>query len=288
MYVASDDEGRGIVPPEFGGEREAEWRDIENKASQALDGEPPILAVDPERQQALLDLMALHLVRSSETLASQNRRIAHRATEMLHEVERDPEYQAILRTEGMSPERGRQTIDEAIRHTDVGFLPGLHREFAFSLPSLLESHRERLHECGVRLHRPKRQTGFLLGDGPAFLSTAGRLGGRTTTLFERLGQIAHGSPLDGDEWCAWMPLTPRLLAVAGPRVLSCAEVRPLAQQYVDQFNIEQCRRSQFRVVLSPDDLARAKEFVQQNATRTPAPVSAYPLQEASPYEMWRR
>lgn len=58
MYVASDDEGRGIVPPEFGGEREAEWRDIENKASQALDGEPPILAVDPERQQALLDLMA--------------------------------------------------------------------------------------------------------------------------------------------------------------------------------------------------------------------------------------
>ena len=85
-----------------------------------------------------------------------------------------------------------------------------------------------------------------------------------------------------------MPLTPRLLAVAGPRVLSCADVRPLAQQHVDQFNIEQCRRSQFRVVLPPHHVDRAREFVEQHARPTPPPVSEYPMIEADPYEMWRR
>ena len=85
-----------------------------------------------------------------------------------------------------------------------------------------------------------------------------------------------------------MPLTPRLLAVAGPRVLSSADARPLASQNVDQFNSEQCRRAQFRVVLPPDQVDRARKFVEHHASPTPAPVSAYPMIEANPYEMWNR
>ena len=67
--------------------------------------------------------MALHLVRSSETLAFYNKLLAGQATRMLHEVERDPEYQAILGSEDVSPEEGRQTIDEAIRHANTGLVP---------------------------------------------------------------------------------------------------------------------------------------------------------------------
>ena len=288
MYVASDDEGRGIVPPGFGPEREDDWKPIESKAAEALSDDPTTVGVDPERRQALLDLMALHLLRSSEALASDNRLVADQAARVLHDTERDPDYQAVLRSEDMSPEEGRQTIDLAIRNADIGLLPRLHQQFATSLPDLLNGYRDRLQECGVRLYRPERQTGILLGDGPAFLSTTGRLGNTTTTLFGRLGEIAHGSPLDNDEWCAWMPLTPRLLAVAGPHVLNCDGVRSMAAPNVDQFNIEQCRRAQFRVVLPPDHSDRVREFVERHATRTPPPVSAYPLQEANPYEMWRR
>ena len=43
--------------------------------------------------------MALHLVRSSETLAFYNKLLAGQATRMLHEVERDPKCQAILGSE---------------------------------------------------------------------------------------------------------------------------------------------------------------------------------------------
>ena len=93
---------------------------------------------------------------------------------------------------------------------------------------------------------------------------------------------------NGDAWCCWMPLTPRVLAVAGPRVPSCAGLRPLASQVVRQFNIEQCRRAQFRVVLPPDQVDRARRFVEKHASPTPAPANVYPMQEASGYEMWRR
>lgn len=237
--------GEGSSLPSSGLEREDDWKPIESKAAKALSDDPTTMGVDPERRQALPDLMALHLLRSSETLASYNRLFADQAAEVLHDTERDPDYQAVLRSEDMSPEEGRQTIDLAIRNADVGLLPRLHQQFAASLPNLLDGYRELLQKCGVRLHRPERQTGFLLGDGPAFLSTTGRLGNTTTTLFGQLGEIAHGSPLDDDEWCAWMPLTPRLLAVAGAHVLGCNGVRPLAAPNVDQFNVAQCRRAQF-------------------------------------------
>ena len=37
MSVASDDTGRGIVPPEFGHARESDWNLIESRAAGALD-----------------------------------------------------------------------------------------------------------------------------------------------------------------------------------------------------------------------------------------------------------
>lgn len=62
----------------------------------------------------------------------------------------------------------------------------------------------------------------------------------------------------------------------------------VAAQIVRQFNAQQCWSAQFHVVLPPDQVDRAREFVERHAARTPTPKSAYPLIEPDPYEMWRR
>ena len=290
MYVASDDEGRGIVPPEFGLERENDWKPIESKAAEALGDVPSVLGVDPQRRQALLDLMALHLLRSSEMLGVQTGVITQGAAKVLHEALGDEEWDRILEETGMSHEEALRSADAVIRHADadIGLVSRQRRTLAERLPEYLERYRAPFRRCGLRLHRPKRVGGFLLGDGPAFLTPTSRLGGETTALFGRINDAAQNVHLDGDEWRCWMPLTPRLLAVAGPGVLSSTDARPLASQNVDRFNAEQCRRAQFRVVLPPDQVDRAREFVEQHASPTPAPVSAYPMIEADSYEMWRR
>ena len=290
MYVASDAEGRGIVPPEYGLARENDWKPIESNAAKALSDDPATLGVDPQRQRAVLDLMALHLFRGSEMLAMQSNVIAQSAARVLRETQEGEEWDRFLEQTGMSHEEALRSVDAVIRHadTEIGLVSGQRQAVAEKLPEYLERYRTSLRECGLRLHRPKRAGGFLLGDGPAFLSPTSRLGGETTALFGRISEVAQNVHLDGDEWCCWMPLTPRVMAVAGPRVLSCGGVRPLASQVVRQFNIEQCRRAQFRVVLPLDQMDRAREFVEQHATPTPTPVSAYPLQVASPHEMWRR
>lgn len=290
MYVASDDEGRGIVPPEFGLAREDDWKPIESKAAETLRDDPATLGGDPEGRQALLDLMAMHLFRSSEMLAVQSNVIAQSAAKVLREAQEGKEWDRFLEQTGMSHEEALRSVDDVIRHADadIGLVSGQRHAVAEKLPEYLDRYREPLRQCGLRLHRPKRAGGFLLGDGPAFLSPTSRLGGKTTALFGRISDVAQNVHLDGDEWRCWMPLTPRVLAVAGPRVLSCTGVRPLASQVVRQFNIEQCQRAQFRVALPPDQLAWARKFAEQHASRTPTPVSAYPLQEADPYEMWRR
>ena len=290
MYVASDGEGRGIVPPEFGLAREEDWKPIESKAAEALSNDPSTLGADPERRQALLDLMALHLFRSSEMLAVQSNVIAQSAARVLREAQEGEEWDRFLVQTGMSHEEAVRSVDAVIRHADadIGLVSGQRKTVAEKLSEYLERYCTQLRECGLRLHRPKRAGGFLLGDGPAFLSPTSRLGRETTALFGRINDVARGVYLDGDEWCAWMPLTPRLLAVAGPRVVSCHGVRPMAAPNVDQFNVEQCQRAQFRVVLPPDQVDRARKFVELHATRTPSPVSAYALQEVDPYEMWSR
>ena len=231
--------------------------------------------------------MALHLLRSSEMLGVQAGVIAQGAARELHQAQTGEKWGDYLEETGMSHEEAIRSVDAAIRNS-VGPVARERQKMAKKLPEYLERYRTQLQECGLRLHRPKRAGGFVLGDGPAFLSPTSRLGQDTTALFGRINDVAPNIQLDGDEWYAWMPLAPRLVAVAGLRVLSCAGVRPLAAQYVRQFNVEQCRRAQFRVVLTPDQLARARKFVEHNATRTPAPVSAYPLIEADPYEMWNR
>ena len=288
MYVVSDDEGRGIVPVEFAQALETEWSFIESQAADALAGDCSTLGADPERRQAVLDLMALHLLRSSEMLAGQTRLIAQGAAEALHEAQADREWDRRLEETGISHEEALRSADAAIRNADVGLVSKQRRRIAETLPEYLDRYRTLLRGCGLRLHRPKKSRGFLLGDGPAFLSPTGRLRRESTALFGRIRSAGRGVHLDGDEWRCWMPLTPRVMAVAGPRVLSCSGVRPLASQVVRQFNAQQCWRAQFRVVLPPHHVDRAREFVEQHARPTPPPVSEYPMTEADPYEMWRR
>ena len=288
MFVASDDAGKGIVPVEFAQTLESDWSLIESQAADALEDGCSTLGADPERRQAVLDLMALHLLRSSEMLAGQTSLIAQGAAEALHEAQADREWDRRLEETGISHEEALRSADAAIRNARTGLVPQQRRRIAETLPEYLDRYRALLRVCGLRLHRPKRSGGFLLGDGPAFLSPTSRLRRESTALFGRIRSAARGARLDGDEWRCWMPLTPRVMAVAGPRVLSCSGVRPLASQVVRQFNAQQCWRAQFRVVLPPHHVDRAREFVEQHARPTPPPVSEYPMIEADPYEMWRR
>ena len=219
MFVRSDDTGEGIVPPEFGTALEGCWSLIEGKAADALNDDHSTLGIDPERRQALLDLMALHLLRSSQMLSAQFRSIQRSATTELDAAQR------ILVETGMSREEALRSVDAVIRGPDTGQMSRQRRKVAERLPQYLDHYCALLRGCGLRLHRPKKSAGFLLGDGAAFLTPTSRLDGETTALFGGIGDIAQG-PLDGDEWRCWMPLGPRLLAVAGPRVLSCAGKRP--------------------------------------------------------------
>ena len=237
MFVRSDSMGRGIVPVEFAQALEEDWSLIESQAADALDDDPATLCTDPERRQALLDLMALHLLRSSEMLGVQLGLIAQGAAEVLLETQADKEWDRTLETTGMSHEEALRSADAAIRNADVGLVPKQRRSIAEKLPQYLDRYRTLLRGCGLRLHRPKKSAGFLLGDGPAFLSPTGRLRRESTALFGRIRAVARGTHDEGDEWRCWMPLKPRLMAVAGPRVLSCAGVRPLAPQYVHRFNL---------------------------------------------------
>ena len=290
MFVRSDSTGQGIVPPEYGEAREGEWGDIESRASQVLDGDISTLSAEPERREALLDLMALHLLRSNEMYSVHIGGVARGAAAVLSEAQADEGWDRMLEETGMSHEEALRSADAVIRDADpdIGVVSRHRRTIAERLPEYLEWYRTLLGGCGLRLHRPKRVGGFLLGDGPAFLTPTSRLGEETTALFGRINDVAQGILLDGDEWCAWMPLTPRLLAVAGPRVVSCDGERPMAAPNVDQFNAVQCRRAQFRVALPPDQRKKTREFVERHARRTPPPVSVYPLIEANPYDVWKR
>ena len=285
MYAVSDDEGRGIVPVEFARALDTDWSFIESQAADALEGDCSTVGADPGRRQAVLDLMALHLLRSSEMLCGQIGLIAQAAAEALQEAQTDKEWTRRLEETGVSHEKALRMADAAIRNADGGLVSKQRQRTAETLPEYLDRYRALLRRCGLRLHRPKKSGGFLLGDGPAFLSPTGRLRRESTALFGRVRSTARGVHLDGDEWHCWMPLKPRVMAVAGPRVLSCSGVRPLASQVARQFNAQQCWRAQFRIVLPPDDATTASEFVKQHARPTHPPVSKYPLIEVDPYEM---
>ena len=118
MFVRSDDTGGGIVPPEYAEALEGDWSLIESKAADALDDDPSTLAIDPERRQALLDLMALHLLRSSEMLAVRTGLVARGAARVLHEAQADEEWDRILE-DGMSHEEALRSADAVIRRADA-------------------------------------------------------------------------------------------------------------------------------------------------------------------------
>ena len=107
MFVASDDAGKGIVPVEFAQTLESDWSLIESYAADALEGDCSTLGADSERRQAVLDLMALHLLRSSEMLAVQTGLIAQEAAKVLRGVQTDKEWGRTIEEE---PSRKRGTL----------------------------------------------------------------------------------------------------------------------------------------------------------------------------------
>ena len=137
MFVRSDSTGSGIVPPEFEEAREAEWGDIESKASQVLDGDPSTLSMDAQRREALLDLMALHLLRSSEMFAVHIGLVARGAAKVLSEALADEDWDRVLEETGMSHEEALRSADAVIRNADPDV--GLFQRIAGPLQSVCRS-----------------------------------------------------------------------------------------------------------------------------------------------------
>ena len=287
-FVRSDASGKGFVPLEHAAGLEQEWGAIESSAAQALAGDVAELAADPARRRAVLDLIALHLVRSSEMRAAQIEIVASLAAKTLDDAQKDPRWGQILKEVGMSRSEGLRTVDAFLRDRHGGFVPSARSDTAGRLPHFLGFYREQLERCGLRVCRPKRAGGFMLGDGPAFLSASTRPGRlESTALFGRLIDGAGGVLARDDAWYAHMPLGPRFLAVAGPHVTTCRGVIPLSGDVVRRANVVQCARSQFRVVIPLCGADSARRFVKQHAAPTPDPACLYPFDPPDPGEKWR-
>ena len=296
MYLPTSEDEAGFVPFDHAQRLEPEWgRTIEQAGCEAIVG---LLAGDTigDNQAAILDLIALHLVRSSETRCRFNMTQAMRADELLEDVSVCEEFRQAMAETGMSVAEVEDMMDQAIR-SPGGFAESSHRNFAENLPQWLDRYRKSLSECGLVVRRTDSPV-LLLGDGPAFLTAGTCFECETTTMFGMLDRIGRCSAHVGRHsfesgWHAWMPLTPELVAQASPRIptqpapLQTESLRCFPSQ-AEGVNKMECQRAQFRVAIPPGSEQRSVPFVRLHARPASPGVSAYRRETPPPDVMWRQ
>lgn len=289
MYRRSDDEGQGFVPVEYARELEQDWNTVEFEADKQIQAVLSDVPIDNTHREAVLDLMALHLLRSSETLGRLIGIQGEAANDVLDDVTSDDEFKRIMLEEDMSREEAETTVDRAIRAPD-GFIQNTRRSFAENLPRWLELYRERMAMCGLILRRCETSS-LMLGDGPAFLSIGTCLECATSTMFGMLDEITRCS-MHSDVsafwsgWHCWMPLSPDVIAQASPRVQNSDEMLPCFESQIYALNKMQCQRAQLRVVVPPGSQHMSESFVRQYAEFAP-PKHPYKMAGVPPSsEQW--
>ena len=296
MYLPTTEEAAGFVPFDHAQRLEPEWsRTIEQAGCEAI---VDLLAGSSlgDNRAAILNLIALHLLRSSETRCRFNMTQGRRANELLEDDPVFEEFRQAMTEDGMSAAEAEDMIDQAIR-SPGGFAESSHRSFAENLPQRLNEYRKYLSECGLLVRKTDSPI-LLLGDGPAFLTAGTCFECETTTMFNMLDGIkrcpAHvGRHSFESGWHAWMPLTPELVAQASPRIpiqpapLQTESLRCFPSQ-AEGINKMECQRAQFRVAIPPGSEQRNVPLVRLHARPAPQGVSAYKRETPPPDVMWRQ
>ena len=291
MYRTADGEGGGFVPVEFAGALEVEWSQLERHGCEAIRAVLRGDSVDDDRRDAILGLMALHLLRSSETLGRFLMIVGDRATELHAEVATGDDYRQVLVETGMTVEEAQEVADAAIRSPD-GFVQRARADFAGNMTRWLERFIEGLSAGGLLLRKSDTDV-LVLGDGPAFLSPMVCLECETTVMFGMLDGVLRCSRHAGfsahwpfADWLCWMPLAPRLVAVAGPRIKDADTPLALVGSMSDRVNVMQCRRAQVRIVIPPGGENRYRPVVDTHASFRP-PVSGYLPEQPPEDARWK-
>ena len=296
MYLPTSEEAAGFVPFDHAQRLEPEWsHTIEQAGCEAI---VDLLAGSSsgDNWAAILDLIALHLLRSSETRCRFIMTQGKRANELLADVTVCDEFRQAMTEVGMSAAETEDMMDQAIR-SPGGFAESTHRSFAENLPEWLDRYRKYLSECGLLVRKTDTPV-LLLGDGPAFLTAGTCFECETTTMFGMLDRIARcpahvGRHSFESGWHAWMPLTPEVVAQASPRIPTQpappqAESLRCFQSEAEGINKMECQRAQFRVAIPPRSEQRSVPFVRLHARPAPQGVSAYKRETPPPDAMWRQ
>ena len=290
MYRTADGDGGGFVPVDFAGVLEAEWSIMEKRGCEAIRGVLGGCDVDDDCRTAILGLMSLHLLRSSETLGRFLTMIGDKGTEIYDEVATGEDYRQVLLETGTTIEEAQASADAAIRSSG-GFMQGARADFARNMSRWLSGFAEQLSAGGLLLRKAATDA-LVLGDGPAFLSPAGCLDCETTVMFGMLDRVHRCARHRGSsaysplaDWQCIMPLAPTLLAVAGPRIDDTDRPLPLAGSMSDKANVMQCRRAQVRIVIPPGGKNRYLPVVNRHASFKP-PVSNYRPEQPPEYAQW--
>ena len=291
MYRTADGQGAGFVPVEFAGSLETEWSLVEKHGCEAIQAVLRDGSVDDDRRDAIRGLMALHLLRSSETLGRFLMIVGDRATQLHAEVATSDDYRQVLVETGMTVEEAQEAADEAIRSPD-GFVQGARADFAGKMTRWLGRFVQELSAGGL-LVRKSDTDALILGDGPAFLSPRDCLDCETTVMFGELDSVRRCDRHTGfsahwpfADWLCWMPLAPQLLAVAGPRIKDADAPLLLVGSMSDRVNVMQCRRAQTRIVVPPGTQNRYQPVINTHASFKP-PVSGYPPEQPSEDAQWK-
>ena len=285
MYRTADGQGDGFVPVDFAGSLETEWSLVEKHGCEAIQAVLRDGTVDDDRRTAIRGLMALHLLRSSETLGRFLMIVGDRATAT------GDDYRQVLVETGMTVEEAQEAADAAIRSPD-GFVQGARADFAGKMTRWLERFVEELSVGGL-LVRKSDTDALVLGDGPAFLSPRDCLDCETTVMFGELDSVRRCDRHTGfsahwpfADWLCWMPLAPQLLAVTGPKVKDADTPLPLVGSMSDRVNVMQCRRAQMRIVIPSGGQNRYRPVIDTHASFKP-PVSSYPPEQPPEDAQWK-
>jgi len=291
MYRTADRQGGGFVPVEFAGSLEVEWSQVEKRGCEAIQAVLRDRNLDDDRKDAIRGLMALHLLRSSETLGRFFMIVGDKATELHAEVATGDDYRQVLVETGMTVEEAQDVADAAIRSPD-GFVQRARADFAGNMTRWLERFAEELSVGGLLLRKSDTDA-LLLGDGPAFLSPGDCLNCESTVMFGKLDEVLRCTRHTGfsahwpvKDWLCWMPLAPPLLAVAGPKIKDVDTPLPLVGSMSDRVNVMQCRRAQVRIVIPPGGENRYRPVVDTHASFKP-PVSGYLPEQPPEDARWK-
>ncbi len=292
MYRSSDDRGQGFVPVAYAPELERCWTCVENRGCKAIRAVECVTSVDEDCRQAILALMALHLLRSSEVLSRFLILQGEIANKFYDEVTMGEEFKQVLVDTGMPLHEAEDWVDAAIRAPD-GLIQGMRKTFAENLSIWLDRYQAELSSCGLILRKSERAL-LMLGDGPAFMSIGTCMNCETTTQFNMLDKIARCRLHSGVSafwpprgWHCWMPLSPQVVAQASPRIQDCDEMQPCFESQIEDLNRMQCQRARFRVVVPVGSERRFEPFVRQHGKDKHPKQSYKRVGTPLPNERWK-